>query len=320
MNSKTSRKRRREDYDRFDDGADDLTITPYMSGAEFCKRFASSGKGKGENQDASAASADRNSDLGNKDSEGFKARRRRRSREESAPEEKRERSKRGRNVGSEPGDRGESVGPRVIGGIFRGAKLLYAGDRRVRPMKDRVREAIFNLLGESVKGKRVVDLFAGTGALSFEAISRGARCATAFEIHFPTARTARDNIAILDAKVPGTAKKIELVATDVYVWGRRLAAGEGNDSRVRSPIESSFRPIIPTDVPWLVFCSPPYDFFVDREEETLELLQTLRDRAPRGSVFVVEADDRFDFDLLGVEIPPKKRRSYPPAEIGIFTA
>ena len=77
--------------------------------------------------------------------------------------------------------------------------------------------------------------------------------------------------------------------------------------------------MLPTDVPWLVFCSPPYDFWVDREEETLGLLRALRERAPKGSTFVIEADDRFDFDLLEVEIPERKRRSYPPAEIAIFT-
>ncbi|MCF0234835.1 MAG: RsmD family RNA methyltransferase, partial [Thermoguttaceae bacterium] len=50
---------------------------------------------------------------------------------------------------------------RVVGGKFRGTKLEYGGDRRVRPMKERVREAIFNLLGTSVAGRHVVDLFAG---------------------------------------------------------------------------------------------------------------------------------------------------------------
>ena len=50
----------------------------------------------------------------------------------------------------------------------------------------------------------------------------------------------------------------------------------------------------------------------------LELLAELRAAAPAESVFVIEADRRFDFGLLEVEIPEKKRRSYPPAEIGIF--
>ena len=55
----------------------------------------------------------------------------------------------------------------------------------MRPMKNRVREALFNLIGPSIKGKHAIDLFAGTGALGLEAISRGAVSATLTEQHYP---------------------------------------------------------------------------------------------------------------------------------------
>src|SRR6185369_13778531 len=80
------------------------------------------------------------------------------------------------------------VGLRIIGGKLRGRKLQYSGDLRTRPMKDRVREAVFNLLGPGVKGSHAIDLFAGTGALGLEAISRGAAQATLIERHLPTSR------------------------------------------------------------------------------------------------------------------------------------
>lgn len=339
MKNKPSRKSRRENLDGFDESADDLTITPYMSSAEILKRYSSpNGNKRPSSQEIFDAFGSAESDPMNKGGAGFnrradkaaekkrvKAERRRAEREaekaaeQGAAQAPRDRGKRNKNVGSEPGDRGDSVGLRVIGGRLRGTKLEYAGDRRVRPMKERVREAVFNLLGEAVKGKHVIDLFTGTGALTFEAISRGATSATAIEVHFPTARTTRHNIALLEAKEPGTAKKIELITTDVYFWGRKLAAYDPEVEAKKSKIESSSQANLPNDIPWLVFCSPPYDFYVDREGETLELLQVLRDRAPKGSMFVIEADDRFDFDLLEAEIPPKKRRSYPPAEVGIFT-
>ena len=54
------------------------------------------------------------------------------------------------------------VGLRIIGGQFRGRKLQYSGDPRVRPMKDRVREAVFNLVGPDVRATHAIDLFAGT--------------------------------------------------------------------------------------------------------------------------------------------------------------
>ena len=63
---------------------------------------------------------------------------------------------------------------RVIGGVLRGRLIAYSGEMCTRPMKQRVREATFNLLGPRVVGTQVIDLFAGTGALAWEALSRGA--------------------------------------------------------------------------------------------------------------------------------------------------
>src|SRR5271154_4383856 len=89
------------------------------------------------------------------------------------------------------------AGLRIIGGRFRGRKLEYSGDPRTRPMKDRVREALFNLLSTAVKGKVAIDLFAGTGALGLEALSRGAARAVFIERHRPTAQTIGRNAAAL---------------------------------------------------------------------------------------------------------------------------
>lgn len=264
-----------------------------------------------------------------RDEERARNRRERRNRRRERPEREpnddanatpnAKRGKRGRNVGSEPGERGDAVGLRVIGGKLRALKLEYAGDNRVRPMKDRTREAIFNLLGDRPKGMHALDLFAGTGALTFEALSRGAVSATAIEIHFPTARVTRRNIDAVVARAPEFQDKITLVTTDVFFWARKLATFDPDSSAPRSPIEPLSQTTLPRDLPWLVFCSPPYDFWINRQREMLDLLATLRERAPNGSNFVIEADERFDFELLDAEIPPKKRRSYPPAEVGIFT-
>jgi hypothetical protein len=73
----------------------------------------------------------------------------------------------------------------------------------------------------------------------------------------------------------------------------------------------------PTEVPWLVFCSPPYDFYVQRAGEMLELLAGLIASAPSASVFVVEADGRFDFRLLS-EASAWDVRQYPPAVVGLL--
>lgn len=90
---------------------------------------------------------------------------------------------------------------RIVGGAHRGTRLSgpAPGDRRIRPTSDRVRESLFNLLahrpeGDPVAGARVLDLFAGTGALALEALSRGAEAAVLVE-------RAPDAAALIEANV-----------------------------------------------------------------------------------------------------------------------
>lgn len=185
----------------------------------------------------------------------------------------------------------ESLIFRIIGGEFRGRKLVYLGDPRTRPMKDRVREAVFNLVSTHAKGKRAIDLFAGTGALGLEAISRGAASATFIEQHFPTARAIRQNAALL-----GIADRCEVNSANVFFW----AQGD-----------------LPTGPePWLVFCSPPYAFYVERQSETMALITRMWQAAPAGSVFVVESDNRFDMKLLDT-LSEWDVREYPPAIVAV---
>ena len=159
-------------------------------------------------------------------------------------------------------------------------------------MKDRLREAVFNLIGDEIEGTHAIDLFAGTGALGLEALSRGAARATLIEQHYPTADIIRQNVLAL-----GVQSQTEIVPGNVFIWiKRRGDLGKAS---------------------WLVFCSPPYDFYVSRLGEMLELLGGLIQAAPVKSIFVVEADERFDYALLR---DPKAWdvRSYPPAVIGVY--
>jgi 16S rRNA (guanine966-N2)-methyltransferase len=66
------------------------------------------------------------------------------------------------------------MGLRIIGGVLKGKKLYSTHDRSIRPTADKLREAIYNILFQHVPGAVVLDLFAGTGALGIEALSRGA--------------------------------------------------------------------------------------------------------------------------------------------------
>jgi 16S rRNA (guanine966-N2)-methyltransferase len=89
---------------------------------------------------------------------------------------------------------------RVVAGSLRGRRLEAPPDRRARPTSDRVREAMFNALGSlgAVVGSSVVDLFAGTGALGIEALSRGAERATFVEHDARMLTILRRNLDALD--------------------------------------------------------------------------------------------------------------------------
>ena len=181
---------------------------------------------------------------------------------------------------------------RIIGGRFRGRRLEYSGDQRTRPMKDRVREAVFNLLGPRVAGKYAIDLFAGTGALGLEAISRGAQAALFLERHFPTADVIRRNARLLECE-----NQCRIVPADTLIWASRELPHDG--------------------VPWVVFCSPPYELYVSRAADMLRLIEQLLVAAPPDSLFVVEGDQQFDFKQLP-HAQAWDVRAYPPSVVGIF--
>ncbi|SDN49867.1 16S rRNA m(2)G-966 methyltransferase [Vreelandella arcis] len=88
---------------------------------------------------------------------------------------------------------------RIIGGDFRRRQLPVLDSPGLRPTPDRVRETLFNWLGQQLYGKRVLDLFAGTGALGIEALSRGATQLTFVESDAQVARHITQNLETLGA-------------------------------------------------------------------------------------------------------------------------
>jgi 16S rRNA (guanine966-N2)-methyltransferase len=84
---------------------------------------------------------------------------------------------------------------RIIGGTWRGRKLRFPASEAIRPTPDRVRETLFNWLGARVHGARALDLFAGSGALGLEALSRGAAHVTFVEQDAAAARELRARLS-----------------------------------------------------------------------------------------------------------------------------
>lgn len=128
---------------------------------------------------------------------------------------------------------------RIVGGVHKGQALAAPKDARVRPTADRTREAIFNLLAHghfgdwSLAGARVLDLFAGTGALGLEALSRGASFVLMVDDHAQSRGLIRQN-----AETLGETGRVRL-------WRR--------DATKLGPREGSAGPAYD-----LVFCDPPY--------------------------------------------------------------
>ena len=107
---------------------------------------------------------------------------------------------------------------RIIAGRWRGRRLPVADVAGLRPSGDRVRETLFNWLAPYLPGSRCLDLFAGTGALGFEALSRGAGSAVLVE------RDRRARAALMGAvALLGAESQIEIVGGDALKW---LATGK----------------------------------------------------------------------------------------------
>lgn len=95
----------------------------------------------------------------------------------------------------------------ITGGTLRSRRVTTPAGREVRPTPARVKEALFSILGTKVEHARVLDLFAGSGALGFESLSRGATHVTFIERHRPTAEALRAT-----ARALGVAEQIAVIA------------------------------------------------------------------------------------------------------------
>ncbi len=108
---------------------------------------------------------------------------------------------------------------RIIGGAWRGRRLAVADEPGLRPTPDRVRETIFNWLAPLIEGSRCLDLFAGSGALGFEAASRGASQVVMIERAASVFQVLQTNCDPLDAE-----RRIRIFHADALAWLRMTPA------------------------------------------------------------------------------------------------
>lgn len=107
---------------------------------------------------------------------------------------------------------------RLTGGVARGLPLVEPKGHRLRPTSGLVREALFNILGDTVAGARVLDLYAGTGSLGLEALSRGAACATFIDAEGAACQAIlqsagragfADRVTVIRGRLPGALRSVD---------------------------------------------------------------------------------------------------------------
>ena len=170
---------------------------------------------------------------------------------------------------------------RIVSGKLGGRKLYSSRGDRIRPTSDRVREAVFNILGARVTDTTVLDLFAGTGALGIEAVSRGARSVVCIDSGQAAIGTIQKNLRHLNLE-----KEIKVIKWDI---ARNL-----NCLQTPAPVYD------------LVFMDPPYERgLVKKALENLHRSQSVR----RGASLVVEHSRREALppDLTFLELADQRK-------------
>ena len=150
---------------------------------------------------------------------------------------------------------------RIIGGEFRGRRLKAPKGRNTRPTPDRVREALFSILGPAIEGSRVLELFGGTGSLGLESLSRGAAQAVFCEINRGALACLTDNIAALSVEDRTRVHRVS--ALD---FPRRAHTGDCFD---------------------FIFCDPPHRLLADaRTRRDIENLLAAIPLSPDGQAIL----------------------------------
>lgn len=165
------------------------------------------------------------------------------------------------------GEKFEKTEVRIIAGNLRGRKIACQVSPSMRPTPQMVREAYFSILGNAIPGRPFFDLFAGTGVVGLEAVSRGASRAWLVE------QGAKQAAGMARAAERfGVADRVTVVKADVYRWAERWLP----------PVE-----------PVNVFFSPPFPDLTERADAFLALVGLVWDKVPAESVVVVQAETGF---------------------------
>jgi 16S rRNA (guanine(966)-N(2))-methyltransferase RsmD len=166
---------------------------------------------------------------------------------------------------------------RIIAGEFRGRRLLPPEGDTTRPITDRVKQSLFDILAPVIEGATVYDCFAGTGSMGLECLSRGAKFATFFEADRSALKRLEKNIATL-----AVSERSKVVSGDLFRWfdSRTAKREDGAD---------------------LIFLDPPYRFLRERQDDLRRLatcFATTHLKAGGTVIFRHDANDALELPRL----------------------
>ena len=167
---------------------------------------------------------------------------------------------------------------RIIAGEFRGRKILPPASDATRPITDRVKQSVFDILTPLLDGATVFDCFAGTGSMGLECLSRGAKKVLFFESDRSALKLLDKNIEALKLR-----DRADIIPGDLFKW-------------FESPTKSQDS-TIPADI---IFLDPPYSFLKDRPRDLQQLITNLRNGLLQSTATIVFRHDANDaLDLPG---------------------
>lgn len=180
---------------------------------------------------------------------------------------------------------------RIVAGKFGGRNLVAPKGRGVRPTLEKVREAIFDSLGQRFEGAQVLDLFAGSGAMGFEALSRGAA-----------------RVVFVDSE----PRPLDAVRENA----RALGVAADQMAVLLMPADGAIRKLATTSAPFdVVFVDPPYESGL---YEQVMLTLSMSGLVAAGGVVVVEHARRFPVDPVYGPLIMKKDRLYGDTGVAYF--
>ena len=156
-----------------------------------------------------------------------------------------------------------------------------------RPITDRAKQSLFDVLAPRIEGARVYDCFAGTGSMGLECLSRGAAHVTFFEADRSALARLAQNIAALRV-----AERTRTIPGDLFKWFERATT---------RPADSQITPVD------LVFLDPPYRFLVDRSDEVIQLaFHFARGHMNKDAIVIFRHDAKDTLELPNLEVFDKR--------------